>query len=290
MQHKFQIRISVMIFTLPANVRYIGDTLQQNNIYLQDPVPPYDPWRHQDQPVYENPHGGGMISAHAAQRAQQSLYAGGAGFAGSMPGYNLGSTIGQERINQVEVHRKQVDEVFTSLEVTGELDQSDPGPYIKTELFPHQRKALTFLLQREQDSSALKRGKKYAERALRKKQRGRDKAKGKEEKAKAESTATEEDKNKAGEDVQEEGGEEKASASATAPITIDDSAEASPVPDETKKVENARTLWEAIKDEKGKVRRYKNRVTGEEMKVKKGDKPPDCKGAILADDVGAIGL
>jgi hypothetical protein len=30
---------------------------------------------------------------------------------------------------------------------------------------------------------------------------------------------------------------------------------------------------------------WKNKITAEEIKVKKGDKPPDCKGAILADDV-----
>jgi hypothetical protein len=42
------------------------------------------------------------------------------------------------------------------------------GPLIKTELFPHQRKALTFLLQREQDHSALKKARKYTEKRVRK--------------------------------------------------------------------------------------------------------------------------
>lgn len=231
-----------------------------------------------------------MISVHAAQRAQHGLYTGGPGFSTSIPGYNLGSTIGQERINQVEVHRKQVDEVFTSLESTGELDQSDPGPYIKTELFPHQRKALTFLLQREQDSTALKRGKKYAERALRKKQRNVEKLRGKSD-TKPGPTKTEGDGEEGvGKDkANSEGGDQTdgEAGGSNAPITVDNSAEGSPIPEETKKVENARTLWEPIKDEKGKIRRYKNRVTGAELKVKKGDKPPDTKGAILADDVSS---
>jgi hypothetical protein len=215
------------------------------------------------------------------------LYAGGPGYTSSIPGYNLGHTIGQERINQVEVHRKQVDEVFTSLESTGELEQCDPGPYIKTELFPHQRKALTFLLQREQDSSALKRGKKYAERATRKKQRNIEKIRGK---GGDKSVKTkEEDDGAADEDkAANDDGADNEAGDSKAPTTVDNSAEGSPVPEETKKVENARTLWEPIKDEKGKIRRYKNRVTGAEMKVKKGDKPPDCKGAILADDVSAL--
>lgn len=270
-----------MLFTLPANVRYIGDTLQANNLYLLDPIPPYDPSRHVDTPAYENPHGGGAISYHAAQRAQANLYNNGWG----VP--NLGAAIGQERINAVEVQRRQVDEVFTSLEVAGELDQSDPGPYIKTQLFPHQRKALTFLLQREQDSSALKRGKKYAERATRKKERSKDKngnGSAKDGKEGAEKSAANGDVNGDGDKSDGENGDQQDGE--TTAVTADGSAEATPAPEESSsKSRDNRTLWEAVRDDKGKVRKWKNRVTGEMMKTKKGEKPPDCKGAILADDV-----
>lgn len=274
-----------MLFTLPANVRYIADTLQANNLYLLDPVPPYDPSRHVDTPAYDNPHGGGAISYHAAQRAQANLYNGNWGAP------NLGTALGQERINQVDVQRQQVDEVFTSLEAAGELDQSDPGPYIKTQLFPHQRKALTFLLQREQDSSALKRGKKYAERAVKKKDKGKGKngtvlaKNGNSDSGKANGDGEGDGEKPDAEKADEQDGEN------TAATTVDGSAEVTPVPEETStRARDNRTLWEGIKDDKGKVKKWKNRVTGEIIKTKKGDKPPDCKGAILADDVSHIQL
>lgn len=271
-----------MLFTLPANVNYISGTLTANNLYLLDPIPPYDPYRHNDYPPYENPHGGGAISAQYAQRAANNVYGPGGWTS------NFSGAIGQERINQVEVQRRQVDEVFTSLEVAGELDQSDPGPYIKTELFPHQRKALTFLLQREQDSSSLKRGKKYAERVLKKKTKGskdkdKDKVKGKdtaEEPKEADVVATGNDANGQGEEFKDQ------DATTTAAAAGEGSADVTPAPEDAKlNRSDIRTLWEGIKDDKGKVRKYRNRVTGVEIKVKKGEKPPDCKGAILADDV-----
>ena len=49
--------------------------------------------------------------------------------------------------------------------------------------------------------------------------------------------------------------------------------------------DSGRSLWEGKKDEKGRVRIWKNKVTGEEIKTRKGEKPMEGKGAILADDV-----
>lgn len=89
---------------------------------------------------------------------------------GGLPGLASGQ---MDKAKQVEVQRQQVDDVFKSLDMGVELAQSDPGklslcqalsvdstdlsgPLIKTELFPHQRRALTFLLEREGDSSCLK--------------------------------------------------------------------------------------------------------------------------------------
>jgi SWI/SNF-related matrix-associated actin-dependent regulator of chromatin subfamily A3 len=246
-----------MMFTLPANVTYISTSLQANNIYL------YDPYRHADYPPYHNPHGGGAISAAAAQRAQALL-------AGN--GYSNGNYISQERVNQVDVQRRQVDEVYTTLEMGGELEQSDPGPLIKTELFPHQRKALSFLLQREQDWSSLKRARKYYDKSLKKKMKNVSKAKGKDAEVK-----NGDDKEKEKEkDVEVEG------------EGTEGTKESTPAPDEEDKGKArdiSRSLWEPHKDDKGKIKMWKNKITAEEIKVKKGDKPPDCKGAILADDV-----
>lgn len=127
------------------------------------------------------------------------------------------------------------------------LDQSHLqilGPLIKTDLFPHQRKALTFFLTREQDSSCLKQCKKTAKKALRKKRGHTADAEAEEEKTK------EKEKKK----DEEDGGN---------------------------------SLWEPVKDDKGKIRSWKNKITGKDLRGKKG-KPAESKGALLADDVRRV--
>ncbi|ORX34003.1 SNF2 family N-terminal domain-domain-containing protein [Kockovaella imperatae] len=231
--HLFQIRINVLLFTLSSNITFIANSLIANNIYLLDPIPPYDPARHNEQPEYHNAHGGGDHAMQLMIAAQRK----------TMPGFEM--TLGQlDKTKQVEVQRRQVDEVFKSLETggtEGELEECDPGPFIKTSLYPHQRKALTFLLQREQDWSALKRARKYFAKVQAKRSK----------------------KNKDAiidEDEEEQKGKVK---------------------------DRNRSLWESkSEDSKGRVLVWKNRVTGQELRTKKGERPKEGKGAILADDMG----
>nr|XP_019008370.1 DNA repair protein RAD5 [Kwoniella pini CBS 10737]OCF47151.1 DNA repair protein RAD5 [Kwoniella pini CBS 10737] len=214
--HHFAVKINVLLFTLPSNVQYIANLLATLSQYLVDPIPPYDPSRHSEQPRYENAHGGGAFAAQMAAMAQRKA-------AMASGGYGMVfADKERDKATQVEVQRKQVDEVFKSLDNGGELEQSDPGPLIKTNLFPHQRRALTFFLQREQDSLSLKQAKKNAKKVLKKSK-------------------------------------------------VDSSGE---------------SLWEGIRDEKGKIRSWKNKITGEETRARKGEKPDDSKGTILADDMG----
>jgi len=49
-----------------------------------------------------------------------------------------------------------------------------------------------------------------------------------------------------------------------------------------------RSLWEGEEDEKGRTRVWKSKVTGEKIRNKKGEKPHESKGAILADDVSTL--
>ncbi|WRT64679.1 uncharacterized protein IL334_001613 [Kwoniella shivajii] len=240
--HTFTVRINILVFTLPSNVQYIANMLASMSIYLLDPVPPYDPSRHNEQPRYENAHGGGQIAAQMAMLAQRrAAAASGAGYG------MMFADKEREKATQVEVQRKQVDEVFKSLDNGGELEQSDPGPLIKTELFPHQRRALTFFLQREQDSACLKQAKKNAKKVTKKSRR----------EPSTETASTDDPTDK---------GKEKEK--------------------EKDKADDPRSLWEGIRDEKGKVRSWKNKITGEETRAKKGEKPDDSKGTILADDMG----
>ena len=54
----------------------------------------------------------------------------------------------------MEVQRSQVDEVFASLRSGEDLPETEPGANIATNLYPHQKKALTFLLEREKEVEA----------------------------------------------------------------------------------------------------------------------------------------
>lgn len=233
-QNMFEVRINVMVFTLPSNINYITATLVAHNLFLLDPMPPYDPNRHGEQPEYINAHGGGRRAYDLYMAAQRSHYG----------GASSNFSLQQDKANLVEVQRQQVDEVFKNLENGQELEQSDPGPYIRTELFPHQRKALTFLLQGEQDWSSLKTARRAANKifARVKKEKGEDATNG-DDKDRSESRDPKDD--------------------------------------------SSRSLWEPQHDEKGRPRVWKSKITGENLRLKKGERPKDAKGAILADDVSA---
>ena len=194
------------------------------NIILLDPLPRYDPSRHTDQPAYHNAHGSGENAASLFALAQQRALE---------PQLTFGQI---DKAKQVEVQRQQVDEVFKTLASGGSMEESDPGPLLKTPLYPHQRKALTFLLQREQDWSALRSGRKYFSKLEAKKSNGAAAING---------------------DMEESKGKAK---------------------------EQARSLWEK-KEENGKTIVWRNQVTGLTVRTKKGERPKEAKGAILADDV-----
>jgi len=241
---QYECKINVMIFTLPSNVRYIADTLLAHSLFLLDPLPPYDPTRHTDCPEYQNAHGSGeramqMYQAH--RRAQQSTNGGQV--------YNPA----MDKARQVEVQRKQAEAILDELADGVELEQSDPGPWIRTELFPHQRNALTFLLQGEQDTKSLKEARKIADRKLGKTAK-KDGSEGATDRSDKEGTAGPKE------------GKEKDK-------------------DKDSKLDFSRSLWEGERDDRGRLRIWKNKVTGEKMRLKKNERPQDAKGAILADDV-----
>ncbi|KLT44189.1 hypothetical protein CC85DRAFT_242764 [Cutaneotrichosporon oleaginosum] len=233
----FEVRINVILFTLPSNIQYISDTLIAHNLFLLDPMPPYDPMRHNDHPAYQNAHGGGE-RAYKMYLASQQRYTTSGG-----SHYNPQ----QDKARQVEVQRQQVDAVFKSIESGAELEQSDPGPWIKTNLFPHQRKALTFLLQAEQDWTSLKDARKAADKKLKKAKASSQSASG---------TATPEER------------PDKEDKKASRDF----------------KADSSRSLWELHVDDKARGRVWKNKLTNETKRSAK--RPKEFKGAILADDMG----
>jgi hypothetical protein len=117
------LRLNVLLFTLPSNISYIAQHLIVNGQYLLDPIPPYDPLRHADHPSYHNAHGGQEQSLRMMQLARAKSY-GSVSYGAAMGQFGMAQ---MDRIKQVEVQRKQVDEVFKSLDNGQELVQSDPG-------------------------------------------------------------------------------------------------------------------------------------------------------------------
>lgn len=255
---QYECRVHVVMFTLPSNVSYIADTLIAHNIFLLDPVPDYDPRRHMDEPEYHNAHGGGDRAAVLHQAFARKQYS--SSQAGSF--YNAA----MEKAKLVEVQRQQVEKVFESIADGVELEQSDPGPWIATELFPHQRQALTFLLQGEQDWSSLKTARKTADKKLMAKIKKEPKGSGEATPAASSSTTP---------------------APETEPSTVEATSRA-PSRARSLKDDSSRSLWEPFEsDENGRTKWYKNKITGEKQKMRKSsEKPKEAKGAILADDMG----
>jgi hypothetical protein len=236
----FTASLNLLLFTLPANIDYLSKQLLQVGQFLDIPLPYYDPNNHAEMPAYQNPHNP-PEGGYRARGKRGDVLLRGAG----------GAMTAQKAI---EVQRKQVDEVFRSLKGHDDLQETDvQGGRIKTPLFPHQKKALTFLLQREAEPSALKAAAKQGESPS--------------------GSTTPADKSGSDDDS-------------------DDAALARKQRKRTQKQLLRRgfnSLWEPVVDAPGgKIRRWKNRVTEQVAEGKY--RPEEARGSILADDVSSAWL
>ncbi|KAF7306764.1 SNF2 family DNA-dependent ATPase [Mycena indigotica] len=127
-----------LVFTPKGNIPVVGSYLRQCGLSLEHPSPPFDLYQLLIQKQhYSNPHNPPPIGQRAAQPqpyASQSRW-----------------TTPQVAGKSVEVQRSQVDEVFKSLKGGDELLETEPSADVATRLYPHQKKALTFLLERERE-------------------------------------------------------------------------------------------------------------------------------------------
>lgn len=241
----FTAPLNLLLFTLPANIDYLSKQLLQAGQFLDLPLPYYDPNNHAEMPVYMNPHNPPEGGYRARGRRADTLLRGAA----------RGAMTAQKAI---EVQRKQVDEVFRSLKGHDDLQESEvPGGRIKTSLFPHQKKALTFLLQREAEPAALKAAAKQ----------GGETTSG---------SATPAD-NKSG------GGSDDDDSDGGAVAALAKKARKRQQKELLRRGFNS--LWEPVVDAPGgKIRRWKNRVTEQVAEGKY--RPEEARGSILADDMG----
>ncbi|TBU34696.1 SNF2 family N-terminal domain-containing protein [Dichomitus squalens] len=139
------LQLQMLVFTPKGNIDVVSQYLHANGLYLDHPTLPSD-IQYVSSSYYCNPHNP-PPGGHS--RGGQVL---------NRPGYmaptgNILSRWSAPAVagRSVEVQRSQVDEVFKSLKGGDELDEADPPPEVATKLYPHQLKALTFLLAREQE-------------------------------------------------------------------------------------------------------------------------------------------
>lgn len=136
----FTATLNILLFTLPTNIKYLSELFLDKHIYLDHPIPYYDPSYHHDQPPYVNPHNPPRDGFRSSRNGKLQ------------PTEFSATHMGKA----VDFQRQQVDQVFNSIKGGDDLPETDPGPSIKTKLYPHQRKAITFLQQREVEPSAVK--------------------------------------------------------------------------------------------------------------------------------------
>ncbi|CDZ96852.1 dna repair protein rad5 [Phaffia rhodozyma] len=142
-QSKFCSVLHLYLLTIPPNITYIANNLSNSNLYLQHPQLPWRPQWFQNC-LYHNPHLLGGTNADGFRNGPGSS----AALANALAGRG-GTQAAAARV--VEQQRSQVDEVFQSLKGGDDLEETDPGPLIGTPLYPHQRKAISFLRERENE-------------------------------------------------------------------------------------------------------------------------------------------
>ncbi|EMD41937.1 hypothetical protein CERSUDRAFT_129183 [Gelatoporia subvermispora B] len=136
--------LQILVYTPKGNIPVVGNYLHQSGLFLDHPTLPADVQRLMTQ-HYFNPHNP-PPGGHA-----RALVGGRLGYSG--PG---GSSMGRWSTpgvagKSVEVQRSQVDELFKNLQSGDELTETAAPSDVATTLYPHQKKALTFLLERERE-------------------------------------------------------------------------------------------------------------------------------------------
>ncbi|GAA5861119.1 hypothetical protein JCM3774_002196 [Rhodotorula dairenensis] len=137
------LKLRLLLFARPFDVPAISRALEEANppIWLDHPRT-YNSAEHGGA-RYQNPHnpapGVGSRGADAERRRNALV-------SGIYGGSSLGS---QKVVKAIDVQKQQVEEVFMNLKSGTDLEEVTPPPIVSTTLYPHQKQALAFLLDRE---------------------------------------------------------------------------------------------------------------------------------------------
>lgn len=149
-QNPLMLPLQLLLFCVPSAIPQVSAALMQAHVILEHPIS-YDAHLHAGC-RYGNPHTPQQRQAEqdALRRRLMGGYigAGGSGLGFGMGGF--GGPRGQTAaMKSVDVQREQVDEVFKSLRSGVDLIEVDAPAEVVTPLYPHQRQALAFMLDRE---------------------------------------------------------------------------------------------------------------------------------------------
>ncbi|KAF9566150.1 hypothetical protein CPC08DRAFT_683038 [Agrocybe pediades] len=136
--------LQMLVYTPKGNIPVVGNYLQQSSLLLDNPASPYDMQRLTNYHYY-NPH------HHLLDGRRPMIMTAGLGILHQRDHSRW--TTPNSSGKSVEVQRSQVDELFKTLKNGEELAETEPAPEVATKLYPHQKKALTFLLEREREKA-----------------------------------------------------------------------------------------------------------------------------------------
>ncbi|KDQ30973.1 hypothetical protein PLEOSDRAFT_1054121 [Pleurotus ostreatus PC15] len=136
--------LQMLVYTPKGNIPHVAKFFADCRLMLDHPSPSFDLLRVSKYP-YFNPHNpppGGFNQAFLNKL-----------------GYGSVNNVGRwgspsVAAKSVEVQRSQVEELFKSMKDGDELVETDATSDVATKLYPHQKKALTFLLDREHEKPA----------------------------------------------------------------------------------------------------------------------------------------
>lgn len=141
--------VQILLFCMRPSVSVVSEALSQAGITLEQPqVGSYHPSDYKGDPPLVNPHGS-LPSANSGQQAARNRFQP-AQFLGNGGSYTSST---QSRETTEEERRKQVETVYDQLVAGEDLPLTEPSNLIATQLFPHQKQGLTFLLSREQEKN-----------------------------------------------------------------------------------------------------------------------------------------
>ncbi|GAA5829809.1 hypothetical protein JCM11251_007888 [Rhodosporidiobolus azoricus] len=134
-------KLKLTLFARPFDVHPVQEAIERVEppLFLHDPSDP--PQSHYSGYKYSNPHnpakGVGADGDRRRQRLQNGMMSG-------MGGLGM-----QKAMKQVDYQRDQVKAVMEETKSGTDLEQVDPPAIVSTPLYPHQKQALSFLLDRE---------------------------------------------------------------------------------------------------------------------------------------------